>query len=177
MTNSIYRYRLFGAQKFENYLWSIIICIGSLGFIFTGISSFYSFSFLQNQIVVFWPQGFIMFFYGLIGLIFSLYLLLNIWWKIGSGFNEFNAITEKIHLFRWGFPGKSRQIHLYFQFQEIMGIRLEVKSGFLTRQNIYLQIRGNKEIPLIYSSNFLTYAQLEKQASYLAKFLNVSLNI
>ena len=114
-------------------------------------------------------------FYGLLGIIFSIYLWLTIFWSVGSGFNEFDDDQQKVRIFRWGFPGKNRRINLYYNFNEIEGIKVEVKQGLNPKRNIYLQIRGKREIPLTRIGQPLTYEQIEKKAADLAKFLKVSL--
>ena len=181
MIKSIYRYKIYVSRKRENYIWSSLILMGSLFFLLTGLASLSSrieLDIFQNaQLIQFWPQGLIMSFYGLIGLIFSIYLFLTIGWKIGDGFNEFNNLDQVLHIFRWGFPGKNRQIHLYIKYTEISGIRLQFKQGLFDRKNLYIQMQGNRQIPLMSGSQPITYEKLEKQAANLAKFLKVSLII
>nr|YP_009330374.1 photosystem I assembly protein Ycf4 [Lambia antarctica]ANN39066.1 photosystem I assembly protein Ycf4 [Lambia antarctica] len=177
--NAIRRYKIIGARRFSNYWWASIICAGSLAFLLTGIASYINSTILifGSENIQFVPQGLVMSFYGLLGVIFSLYLWLTIFWSVGSGFNEFNNDQKTVRIFRWGFPGKNRRINLYYNFNEIEGIRVEVKQGLNPRRNIYLQIRGKREIPLTRIGQPLTYEEIEKKAADLAKFLNVSLTL
>ena len=176
MIYSIRRYKIHGSRRVSNYIWTILIGIGSISFLLTGISSYLQIAlFLHSDLIQFWPQGLVMSFYGLIGLIFSLYLGLSILWNVGSGFNEFNSQKQTVRIFRWGFPGKNRRINLNYQFNEIEGIRLEIQQGWNPRRIIYLQIEGNREIPLTKIGQPLSYEQMEQQSADLAKFLNVSL--
>nr|AYC64546.1 photosystem I assembly protein Ycf4 [Pseudoderbesia arbuscula] len=173
----IRRYKIIGARRFSNYWWASIICIGSFCFLFTGLASYLNISIFifKSENIQFFPQGLVMSFYGLLGVIFSVYLWLTIFWSIGSGFNEFDHLKQKVRIFRWGFPGKNRRINLYYDFTEVEGIRVEVQQGLNPKRNIYLQIRGKREIPLTRIGQPLTYEQIEKKAADLAKFLKVSL--
>ena len=67
------------------------------------------------------------------------------------------------------------QIHLYIKYTEISGIRLQFKQGLFDRKNLYIQMQGNRQIPLMSGSQPITYEKLEKQAANLAKLLKVSL--
>jgi len=177
---SIRRYKITGSRRTSNYVWTILILIGSCAFLLTGLASFFKsqIGVFQNfELIQFWPQGLVMSFYGVLGLIFSFYLSLTILWSVGGGFNEFDAEHKRVRIFRWGFPGRNRRINLYYKFNEIEGIRLELKQGFNARRTIYLQICGNREIPLTKIGQPLTYEEMEKQAADLAKFLQVSLKL
>lgn len=176
MNLNIRRYKVEGTRKLSNFFWAIFILIGSIGFCLIGFLSYFK-QFTIMNFISFFPQGIIMIFYGIIGSFFSLYLWLIILWNIGSGFNEFNKSTKIIRIFRWGFPGTSRRINLYFKFSEITGIRLEKKIGLNRIQSLYLQIKNKTEIPLIKLGSIYTYALLEKQAADLAKFLNITITI
>lgn len=101
------RYRIIGSRRFSNYWWTLCIFLGAIGFIITGISSYYKLDILPFGIdkLQFFPQGLVMCFYGLFGLIFSFFLGFTLFWNIGEGFNEFNKKDGIIRIFRWGFPG------------------------------------------------------------------------
>nr|YP_009519517.1 photosystem I assembly protein Ycf4 [Rhipiliopsis peltata]AYC65477.1 photosystem I assembly protein Ycf4 [Rhipiliopsis peltata] len=143
----------------------------------------------------FFPQGLVMIFYGFLGFFLSLYLGLTLFWGLGSGFNEFNKREAYVRIFRWGFPGQTRRINFYYPWEDILGIRVEFQKGFVPLRNsqytLFLQIRGNVkrtkgdldgypktyQIPLTHIGEPLTFEEMEKQASALAKFLQVSLNM
>ena len=174
----IRRYTVVGSRRLSNYIWAFFIFFGSIGFLTTGLSSYFNtnFFFLFNsKNIIFFPQGLIMCFYGFLGLIFSIYLGLTILWSVGSGFNEFNKSEGNIRIFRWGFPGKNRRILLVYPIDQVESIKIELKQGLNPKRIIYLQIRGKKEIPLTRVGQPLTLEEIEARAAELAKFLKVSL--
>ena len=179
-TNLIRRYRVIGSRRASNYIWAFLLFIGSSSFLITGILSYLNFPlsfFLRTQNIVFFPQGLVMCFYGTLGLIFSIYLWLTILWNIGGGYNEFNKKINKIHIFRWGFPGKNRRISLIYSMDEIESIKIQLQQGFNTKQTIYLKIQGKQEIPLTRIGQPLTLESIEKQAAELARFLQISISM
>jgi hypothetical protein len=127
--------------------------------------------------ISFFPQGLLMCFYGSLGLLLSFYWWFLIFWNVGSGFNEFNKKEGFIRIFRWGYPGQNRKIDLYYTLKDIESIRVELKQGAFTdsQRTIYLKLKGKKEIPLTGIGDPLTIQEIEKQASELANFLQVSL--
>ena len=174
----IRRYNVIGSRRSSNYIWAFFIFLGSLGFLITGLSSYFNekfFFIFNSKNIIFFPQGLIMCFYGFLGLIFSFYLWLTILWSVGGGFNEFNKAKGIIRIFRWGFPGKNRRILLEYEISQVESIKIELKQGLNPRRMIYLQIRGKKEIPLTRVGQPLTLEEIERQAAELAKFLQVSL--
>jgi len=114
-------------------------------------------------------------FYGSLGLLLSLYWWLLIFWNVGGGFNEFNKREGFIRLFRWGYPGKNRKIDLYYSLKDVEAIRVEFKEGLDAQRTIYLKLKGKREIPLTGIGQPMTIREIEKQASELANFLQVSL--
>ena len=156
------------------------------GFLLTGISSYLGedntvvqwlnlLPFIQSKNIIFFPQGLVMCFYGILGLIFSIYLWLTLFWSVGGGFNEFNKKEGIIRIFRWGFPGKNRRIDLSYPINEVEAIRVELKEGLNPKRTIYMRIKGKRDIPLTRIGQPLTLEEIEKQAAELAKFLQVSL--
>lgn len=145
--------------------------------------------------ISFFPQGLLMSFYGSLGLLLSLYWVLLIFWNVGGGFNEFNKKDGFIRIFRWGYPGKNRKIDLVYSLKDVEAIRVELKQGLDPQRTIFLRLKGNsslknnfdianntkplqgikREIPLTGISQPLTLKEIEKQASELANFLQVSL--
>nr|YP_009519532.1 photosystem I assembly protein Ycf4 [Udotea argentea]AYC65576.1 photosystem I assembly protein Ycf4 [Udotea argentea] len=169
----IKRYSISGSRCLSNFLWAILLLFGSSGFLLTGFLCYFNNSTFGTNIQ-FFPQGLIMIFYGFLGFFLSLYLGLTIFWGLGSGFNEFNKRDAYIRIFRWGFPGKNRRMDFYYAWEDILGLRI----GNLNSQYVlFLQVRGKKEIPLTQIEDLQTFEEIEKQASLLAKFLQVSLNI
>lgn len=174
----IRRYIVIGSRRLSNYWWASIIFLGGIGFLLTGISSYLGFDLLpnlQSKNIIFFPQGLVMCFYGTLGLVFSIYLWLTLFWSVGGGFNEFNKKEGIIRIFRWGFPGKNRRIDLSYPIKDVEAIRVELKEGINPRRTIYIRVKGKRDIPLTRIGQPLTLEEIEKQASELAKFLQVSL--
>jgi hypothetical protein len=176
----IRRYMIIGERRISNFWWAFVISLGSIGFLFTGITSYLALSteqniFLNNQTVPFFPQGLLMSFYGSLGILLSLYWWFLIFWNVGGGFNEFNKKDGFIRIFRWGYPGKNRKIDLSYSLKDVEAIKVELKQGLDPQRTIYLRLKGNREIPLTGIGQPLTLKDIEKQASELANFLQVSL--
>ena len=174
----IRRYNVVGSRRISNYIWAFLICSGSIGFLITGLSSYFNndfFFIFNSKNITFFPQGLIMCFYGFLGLIFSAYLGFTILWSVGGGFNEFNKVKGIVRIFRWGFPGKNRRILLEYDINQVESIKIELKKGLNPKRMIYLQIRGKKPIPLTRVGQPMTIEEIELQAAELAKFLQVSL--
>ena len=176
----IRRYMIIGERRISNYWWAIVISFGSIGFLFTGINSYLAIStseniVLNNQIVPFFPQGLLMSFYGSLGILLSLYWWFLIFWNVGGGFNEFNKKDGFIRIFRWGYPGKNRKIDFSYSLKDVEAIKVELKQGLDPQRTIYLRLKGNREIPITGIGQPLTLRDIEKQASELANFLQVSL--
>lgn len=201
--NLIRRYLIIGERRFSNYWWATVVLIGAVGFLFTGISSYVNSTLAENSTelnwviakifsktaslnatevsqtnqIAFFPQGLLMCFYGSLGFLLSLYWWFLIFWNVGGGFNEFNKKEGLIRIFRWGYPGQNRKIDLYYTLKDVESIRVELKQGGFTdsQRTIYLKLKGKKEIPLTGIGEPLTIQEIEKQASELANFLQVSL--
>nr|WGT92530.1 Ycf4 [Platydorina caudata] len=182
----IRRYIIIGERRFSNYWWAIIIFLGSCGFLATGLCSYFGIDFyffkLLNESqgasstpLPFFPQGLLMSFYGSLGFLLSLYWCLLIFWNVGGGFNEFNKKEGFVRIFRWGYPGKNRKIDLSYSLKDIEAIRVLLKQGIDSQRTIYLRLKGKREIPLTGIGQPLTLKEIEKQASELANFLQVSL--
>ncbi|RYX99898.1 MAG: photosystem I assembly protein Ycf4 [Cyanobacteriota bacterium] len=145
----IRRYIVVGSRRFSNYWWASVILLGGFGFLLTGISSYLSFNllpFINEKNILFFPQGLVMCFYGILGLIFSCYLWLTIFWGVGGGFNEFNKRQGIVRIFRWGFPGKNRRIDLSYDIKDIEAIRVEIKEGLNPRRILYIRVKGNTTV-------------------------------
>jgi hypothetical protein len=181
MTNPllIRRYILLGERRFSNYFWATVVFLGGLGFFTKGISS----AFGMTEDIPFIPQGLLLAFYGSLGILLSLYWWFLIFWNVGAGFNEFNKKEGLIRIFRWGYPGKNRRIDFSYALKDVEAIRVELKQGIDSQRTIYLRIQESKqktsprkiEIPLTGIGQPLTLKEVEKQASELANYLQVSL--
>jgi hypothetical protein len=182
--NLIRRYMIIGERRISNYWWACIILFGSCGFLLSGISSYEGANVvtgplfirdLQVKDVSFFPQGLLMCFYGSLGFLLSFYWWFNIFWNVGGGFNEFNKKEGCIRIFRWGYPGKNRRIDLSYSLKDVEAIKVEFKQGLDPQRTIFLKLKGKREIPLTGIGEPLTLKEVEKQASELANFLQISL--
>jgi hypothetical protein len=179
MTNDalIRRYMILGSRRISNYWWASVIFLGATGFLLTGLSSYFGSNllpFIESHEILFFPQGLVMCFYGILGILLSLYLWLTIIWNVGGGFNEFNKKEGLIKIFRWGFPGKTRSIEICYALTDIEALRVELNQGINAQRTIYLRVKGKREIPLNQVGQPLTLEEIEKQAADLAKFLQIS---
>lgn len=175
---NIIRYQVPGARRLSNYIWGSILCLGGLGFLLTGISSYFQspiIPIIDASAIQFFPQGLVMCFYGTIGCLLGLYIWLIILWDLGEGFNEFNLENGQIRIFRWGFPGKNRRIDLQYPLQEVQSVRVEIQEGLNPKRVIYLRLKGNREIPLTRAGQPVSIQEIETQAAEIAKLLQVSL--
>jgi hypothetical protein len=164
MTNLIRRYIILGERQFSHYIWTSIIFLGGLGFLIKGLSN--------SDDIPLIPQGILMSFYGSIAVLVSLYWSFLIFWNVGGGFNELNKKEGFVRLFRWGYPGKNRRIDFSYPLKDVQAIEVELNP----ERTIYLKLKGKREIPLTGGGGeTLTLKELEKQASELANYLQVSL--
>ena len=141
----IRRYSVVGSRRFSNYWWASILILGGSGFLLTGILSYLQsdfLPFLNGRNILFFPQGLVMCFYGILGLLFSCYLWLSLFWGVGTGFNEINKKQGFVRIFRWGFPGKNRRIDLSYDIKSIEAISLEIKEGFNPSRALYIRVKG-----------------------------------
>ena len=175
MTNELTRrYMVVGSRRPSNYIWAIIIALGGCGFLCTGISSQSQqnlLPFIHAENIAFFPQGLVMSFYGLLGLLFSFYLTLTIVWNVGGGFNLFDKQKGIVRIFRWGFPGTNRRIDLTYYLEDISAIGLELKEGLNPKRTIYLCLKGQRQIPLTRIGQPLSLEQIETLGSEFAQFL------
>nr|YP_010471141.1 hypothetical protein N4M48_pgp051 [Synarthrophyton patena]UVF62970.1 hypothetical protein [Synarthrophyton patena] len=169
---------ILGSRRLSNYWWAGVILLGGISFFLVGISSYYNLEllpFTQSSEISFIPQGVIMIFYGTVATSLSLFLWLTILWNVGAGYNEFNNDQGIITIFRIGFPGRNRSLLLKYRTQDVQSIRINIKDGLTPKREIYLKTKDRREIPLTSVGQPLLLAEVEKQASELAKFLGVVL--
>jgi hypothetical protein len=170
------RETIIGSRRFENYFWAIALLIGGLGFIVISLSSAYKIQivpFLSIPELNFIPQGALMLFYGILGICFSIYLSLLMFWDVGSGYNEFDKTTSTIRIVRRGTPGENRNVLLSYSFNEIKLIEAKIREGINPRRTIYLVTMDQRRIPLTATGQPLPLFELEEKAIELARFLNV----
>lgn len=176
--SQVLRQDIIGARRPSNYFWAVIAMIGGIGFLLAGLSSY-----LQVNLLIvsdptdlqFIPQGIALTFYGVAGSLVSLYLWLVILWDVGGGYNEFDKNTNKVKIFRWGYPGKNRRIELENNLNEIEAVKAEIKEGLNPKRSLYLRIKGRRNIPLTRVGEPLSLSELENRGAELARFLGVPL--
>jgi hypothetical protein len=168
-----------GSRRFSNYFWAGIVTLGGVGFLLEGLSSYLHSDFLpfvDNSIdLPFFPQGVAMGFYGVAGTLTALYLWGSIALDIGGGYNEFNQETGESTIFRWGFPGKNRQIEVKNPLPDIQAVRVDIKDGINPRRTLFIRVKGRREIPLTRIGEPIALAEIETQGAELARFLGVPL--
>lgn len=125
LTKDIFIEKIAKENKIKSYLFNFIITFGSIGFLIIGINSFFvsKVNFLKTNDILFFPQGIIMCFYGILGLILSLNQILILYLKIGEGFNEFDKKKKLFKIFRKRFPNKKSDINIIYPLKDIL--RLE----------------------------------------------------
>jgi hypothetical protein len=167
-----------GSRRLSNYFWAVVVSMGGVGFLLAGISSYLKVNLLpfsDPTQLVFLPQGIAMSFYGLLGSLFAAYLWGSIALDIGGGYNRFDKTNEQVTIFRWGFPGKNRKIEVNYKTSEIQSIKVDINDGFSPRRNLYLRVKGKRDLPLTRVGQPMSLAEIENQGAELARFLGVPL--
>jgi len=169
---------ILGSRRISNYLWFCISFIGGVGFFTVGLTSYFDTSislFNNSESIQFIPQGIVMTFYGAISLLLSIFLLLNIIFNVGGGYNKYDKRKEKIEIFRLGFPIQIRELYIKYQFKEIRSIKLKIQEGLNPKREIYLCTKDQRQIPLTRVGEPLLLSSIEEEAVDLSLFLNVPL--
>jgi len=167
-----------GSRRFSNYWWATIVSLGASGFLLAGISSYLKVNllpFTDSTKLFFIPQGLVMGLYGIAGLLLASYLWLVISLDVGAGYNQFNRASKQVKIFRWGYPGKNRQIEINCSTQDVQCVRVTLKEGINPKRALYLRVKGRRDIPLTRVGQPLGLAELENQGANLARFLGVPL--
>jgi hypothetical protein len=167
---------IIGSRRVENYVWAFVLFLGGLAFTLVSISSALNkrlVPFLETPDLNFIPQGALMLFYGVLGICFSIYLSLLIFWDVGSGYNEFDKQDSTIRIVRRGTPGENRNVLLSYSFNEIKSIEARIREGINPRRTIYLVTIDQRKIPLTATGQPLPLFELEEKAIELAKFLEI----
>lgn len=176
--SQVLRQTIIGARRPSNYFWAVIAMIGGVGFLLAGLSSYFQVNLLivsDPTDLQFIPQGIALTFYGVAGSLVSTYLWLVILWDVGGGYNEFNKKTNKVKIFRWGYPGKNRRIELENDLKNIEAVKAEIKEGLNPTRALYLRVKGRRNIPLTRVGEPLPLSELENRGAELARFLGVPL--
>ena len=174
----ILRQDVLGSRRFSNYWWAVIASMGGIGFLLAGLSSYLHTNLLlvsDTSDLTFIPQGVALLFYGVAGSLVALYQWFMIALNVGGGYNEFNKETNQVTIFRWGFPGKNRQIEFSCPLDEVQSVRAEIREGLNAKRKLYLRVKQRRDIPLTRVGQPISLAELENQGAKLASFLGVPL--
>ena len=109
-----------------------------------------------------------MLFYGIMGLVLSIYILLLIVWDIGGGYNEFDKKCATIRLVRRGFPGPNRKTLLIIPMCEINAIEVQIKEGINLRRSICLVLNDERRIALTGLDQPLPLSEIEEKTIILS---------
>ncbi len=172
------RWEILGSRRPSNYIWAIIVSTGGIGFLLSGLSSYWKINLLlvsDTTNLQFVPQGIALTFYGVAGCLLATYLWLVILWDVGSGYNEFNQETGQVTISRTGFPGKNRHVTVSLPIAEVQSIRAEIREGLNPKRVLYLRSQKFRDIPLTRVGEPIALSKLENQGAELAKFLQVPL--
>lgn len=177
-SDRLLRMEVIGSRRFSNYCFAGIVSIGGAGFLLAGLSSYLQVNllpFAEPTQLYFVPQGLAMSFYGICGTLLAIYLWMTIFFDVGGGYNEFNRETGVVRLFRWGFPGKNRQVDISCKTQDVQSVRIEIRDGLNPRRAIYLKLKDRREYPLTRVGQPMGLSEIENQGAGLARFLGVPL--
>lgn len=180
MTNKIdvLRQDVLGSRRLSNYFWAIIVTMGGIGFLLSGLSSYFKIDLLlvsDATNLQFIPQGVALTFYGVAGSLLAIYLWLLVFWNVGGGYNEFDRKTGEATIFRFGFPGKDRKVEVKIPLEEIQSVRAEIREGLNPKRALYLKAKKRRDIPLTRVGEPIALSTLENQGAELARFLQVPL--
>ena len=177
-TNSAMTSYFDGSRRLNNVFWALTVSLGGFGFFLTGLSSFFRTNLLlfsDSSEISFIPQGIVLLFYGTVGSLLGIFLILTIYWNVGAGYNEYNRDLQKVKLYRKGFPGKNRELTFVFSFEEVKSIKMRIKEGINPKRQLLLCLTDNREIPLTGVEQPMALNKIEDEAIKLAKYLNVFL--
>ena len=178
MQEDIRQDAIIGSRRFSNYFWGAFLALGGICFLLAGLSSYFKINllpFANPTELAFIPQGIVMMFYGTLSLSLSLYTGATLLWDIGSGYNEYNKLENLVKIVRKGFPGKNREILLTYPLTSIQSIGIKISEGLNPQRSIYLCLKDERKIPLTPVQQPDSISNLEKQATDLAKFLDLKL--
>ncbi|MDJ0575098.1 MAG: photosystem I assembly protein Ycf4 [Xenococcaceae cyanobacterium MO_234.B1] len=177
-TTNTLRQDILGSRRLSNYFWAVIVTMGGVGFLLSGLSSYLKVNLLivsDTSNIQFVPQGVALTFYGVAGCLLAIYLWLVILWDVGGGYNEFDKNTGKATISRSGFPGKNRLVEVNIPLEDIQSVRAEIREGLNPKRVLYLRAKKRRDIPLTRVGEPIALSTLENQGAELAKFLQVPL--
>ena len=91
--------------------------------------------------------------------------------------NLLNKIDQLIRIQRKGYPGKSEQILVTYEISDVKTLEIKIVEGINPTQVIYLSLKNERQIPLIFTDQLPSLTKIEQRATILSKFLKVPLEI
>lgn len=175
-STNIRRYAVVGSRRVSNMIYAGLSFLACVGFFAVPTRcSLMRLESMPSDVCEngFWPQGFVLIFYGVIALGFCCYLTFVILLNIGSGWNIFDLEKQHVRIFRWGFPGKNRRIDLTYPFETILAIACQKKAS---GAQLYLILKDQRQIPFC-GTVAMGFEPMEALASDLAGFLQKEVQI
>ena len=147
-----------GNNQPQNYGIPIILILGGLGaYTYTGFCTLLSNSFLShianinsNQPLIngFGAQSFSLLSYGSAALVLGGFLLFSAFSNIGAGSIRFEKGNQQITLAFKGYPGKNERLFFSYSFRELQSIKIMYTESPVRKQDLFLVLEGNREIPI-----------------------------
>jgi hypothetical protein len=176
--NFQYFQKIQGSRKISNYILLVFLFFGGFCFSLIGLSTYLTINllpFIDSRELIFIPQGIVMLFYGVLGMLLAIFTFFTILWDLGSGYNIYNTSGNLITLFRKSFPGKNRYILLTYSISNIKSIGIKIVEGLNPSRIIYLGLKDNRQIPMTSIQRLQSITEIEDQATELAEYLNVNI--
>ena len=120
---------IFRHSRVKDYIYRACLLFSGFSFLIEGIKSrsfFSEYSFISE--IQFFPQGFRLFFYGILFFLYGFYLFLIRFLSVGSGFNEYDKKKKLITVFRLWYPGRNRRVIKQYSFSKLKSIVLKSKK-------------------------------------------------
>ena len=117
---------------------------------------------------------------GGLGFLFSAlcsFICLTLYWNVGAGSNEINKREQLIRIQRKGYPGKSQKILLTYEISDVKALEIKIIEGINPTQVIYLCMKNERQIPLIFTDQLPSITRIEQRGILLSNFLKVPLEL
>ena len=152
------------------------LLIGGLGFLFSGLITYITTpNYIQE--ISYLPQGVVLTFYGAVALTLCSFICLTLYWNVGAGSNEINKREQLIRIQRKGYPGKSQKILLTYEISDVKALERKIIEGINPTQVIYLCMKNERQIPLIFTDQLPSITRIEQRGILLSNFLKVPLEL
>lgn len=173
--NSLHTQQILGARTKSNSLWTLVLGIGSLGFMITGLGSYPLNPWGIVSDFAFIPQGLVMSFYGFAGWMLASYLACTMAWNVGAGYNEIDYGRGVIIVFRWGFPGSNRRLRFRVLLRDVEAVVVCAQKSWWARPKVFLQLHNGQRCPWELEPSTASIDRWEGEAASLAHALRVPL--